>query len=545
MRSIVLNPILQHSVSYGLSQNADRQVAAMYMYQGQYWSANFLKGELLEKSTLGLMNSDLLERSGTAWNNLSPHRAGRGGIDSLLVKMDKLGRPRDLMVAEAKFGSSKLGITKDGRQMSETWIKPRLARTAAQYSQLADELKTKDVFSGSINSGHAIAIPMPDGSVSYVTKYRGRLFIQGSKNNYSALQLEKQARRIGVHIKAASEGKISFRSRLIRLSVKNNKLVLGIDHLDLLSGWTIKAISFEGRLPAGVSGILKGVLSSVISKTGVPSVAVPHLVDEVSKNPNLISFVQKSAKVSWTIGVDRGMANAAVTSATFAVLMEVGSSLCTSREFDLKRIARTGIASAGSASVGYYVGSQVNARLLTTAVGRRITTLLPLRSAAGNTVAGISGMVGGIATSLVFALIGYKTGMLNERQAKITAISGAAGAIGSLAFTSGVLGGAMAFGTAGTGVAISTLSGAALTNASLAYVGGGAIAAGGGGMALGSIVLTGGAAIAGIAVCAAVSIAHSQLDEVNQKRLALRRLSIVEQHLKNATSNTGELLSGF
>ena len=48
-----------------------------------------------------------------------------------------------------------------------------------------------------------------------------------------------------------------------------------------------------------------------------------------------------------------------------------------------------------------------------------------------------------------------------------------------------------ALGTANTGVAISGLSGAAATNATLAWLGGGALAAGGGGVALGSLVLGG------------------------------------------------------
>jgi hypothetical protein len=47
------------------------------------------------------------------------------------------------------------------------------------------------------------------------------------------------------------------------------------------------------------------------------------------------------------------------------------------------------------------------------------------------------------------------------------------------------------FGTASTGAAISGLAGAAATNATLAWFGGGALAAGGGGMALGSVVLGG------------------------------------------------------
>jgi hypothetical protein len=544
MQSIVLNPVLQQTVGYGLSQNTARQVASMYMYQGEYWSTNFLKGELLERSTLGLMNSGLLEKAGSQWNELTPHRAGRGGIDSLLVKIDKLGRPRSLMVVEAKFGSSKLGLTKDGAQMSEAWINPRLARTAAQYGQLADGLRNKGFRIGSIRSCQPIAIPTQDGMV-YVTQSRGQFFVQGTKGNFSALQLEKQARRMEAIVKAGSEGKISVRPRLIRLSIKNNRWVVGIDRLDSVSGTTIRKTTFEGVLPQHVRRILKLELTSAIRATGVPIEAVPNIVDEVSRNPNLLSNIQKLPKKSWAIGVDRGMANAAVTSATFAVLMDVGSSLLTSRELDIKQLARTGLASAGSASVGYYVGSQIHTRLLVTSVGRRITTLLPLRSATGNTVAGISSMMGGIATSLAFALIGYQTGMLNERQAKITAISGVTGAFGSLAFTAGTLSAAMTFGTAGTGVAISTLSGAAATNAGLAAIGGGTIAAGGGGMALGATYLTAGAALVAIAAAAAVSSVHSEWDEYEQKTLALRRLTMVEDRLKAFDPIQWELQSEF
>ncbi len=56
----------------------------------------------------------------------------------------------------------------------------------------------------------------------------------------------------------------------------------------------------------------------------------------------------------------------------------------------------------------------------------------------------------------------------------------------------------MTFGTASTGTAIGTLSGAAATNATLAALGGGSIAAGGGGVALGSTML--GVSTAGIGI---------------------------------------------
>lgn len=69
-------------------------------------------------------------------------------------------------------------------------------------------------------------------------------------------------------------------------------------------------------------------------------------------------------------------------------------------------------------------------------------------------------------------------------------ISGAlAGTAGGFAAAGAVSSAVTALGTASTGVAISTLHGAAAANATLAALGGGSIAAGGGGMALGTTVL--------------------------------------------------------
>lgn len=66
-----------------------------------------------------------------------------------------------------------------------------------------------------------------------------------------------------------------------------------------------------------------------------------------------------------------------------------------------------------------------------------------------------------------------------------------AGLTGGAAVAFGAYSGTMMLATAGTGTAISALSGVAATNATLAWLGGGTLAAGGGGMALGSMVLGG------------------------------------------------------
>ncbi len=69
------------------------------------------------------------------------------------------------------------------------------------------------------------------------------------------------------------------------------------------------------------------------------------------------------------------------------------------------------------------------------------------------------------------------------------------------------------FGAASTGTAISSLSGAAATNATLAFFGGGAIASGGGGMALGSSVL------GGITVIPAAIILSNQYAKQSEESL--------------------------
>lgn len=72
----------------------------------------------------------------------------------------------------------------------------------------------------------------------------------------------------------------------------------------------------------------------------------------------------------------------------------------------------------------------------------------------------------------------------------------AAGTAGGFAAAGATTASIMALGTASTGTAIGTLSGIAATNATLAAIGGGSLAAGGGGIALGTTIL--GAATLGI-----------------------------------------------
>lgn len=84
------------------------------------------------------------------------------------------------------------------------------------------------------------------------------------------------------------------------------------------------------------------------------------------------------------------------------------------------------------------------------------------------------------------------TGLHQDYQAlKDAGLGLGAGLGGGAALAFGAYNGTMLLATAGTGTVISSLGGVAATNATLAWLGGGTLAAGGGGMALGTMVLGG------------------------------------------------------
>lgn len=107
--------------------------------------------------------------------------------------------------------------------------------------------------------------------------------------------------------------------------------------------------------------------------------------------------------------------------------------------------------------------------------------------------------------------------MKASQAAKTLAIGGGFAAVGLVGTPVVVTGVVTAFASASTGVAISGLSGAAASNAVLAWLGGGAIASGGGGMAAGATVLTAITATAtvGLAVIAVGTLASAFYSKKN------------------------------
>ncbi|MGL5548166.1 MAG: hypothetical protein ACRDD4_00465 [Culicoidibacterales bacterium] len=128
-------------------------------------------------------------------------------------------------------------------------------------------------------------------------------------------------------------------------------------------------------------------------------------------------------------------------------------------------------------------------------------------------------------------------------------VTGTAAGLGSGALISwGAYSGVMAMGTASTGTAISGLSGAAATNATLAWLGGGSVASGGGGMAMGTAVLGGMVAGPALLVTGAVVAVQGRTNrnnaeiDLNKAKMIARELEVARTQLAVINKKTTQLI---
>lgn len=84
-------------------------------YNKAHVKALNIKGQAVEN-----LMDDFFAKDG--WERLDGKR-GRNGFDALYVRRNKKGDIVDYIVAEAKSGSSRLNMTKHGRQLSPEWVK--------------------------------------------------------------------------------------------------------------------------------------------------------------------------------------------------------------------------------------------------------------------------------------------------------------------------------------------------------------------------------------------------------------------------------------
>ncbi|MDO4857668.1 MAG: hypothetical protein Q4A17_06970 [Thermoguttaceae bacterium] len=460
----------------------DRNLVPLIAYTRRQapWLLNHFKGDLGESLMEHVFTGTALKGSG-GWGTLTPARIGRTGIDGLFIKMDSFGNPRQLLVSDAKVGSSVLGMTKDGKQMSATWIRRRLGKTAQNYTELAENIdkgKLQRVKFPPKNVKNVMTVQLDDSHSATVWKTAKGYSFSSADDTLTSSRLAQQARRTGKYLAGAADGKINYRSRLFTYKPMGDQHVIIIRQLDengnVIRGATQKIQGTFKQLPKEYQRAIRHTAVQTLGRQNhLKGEALKRVARECCENPEKFNQLCMKPRYSFE-GLRAGITVGVVAGVTVAI--DILTQYYTRGEIDYWQTAET-LVLAGTST---YVGNVVGAKLATIGFGTNMSAL-----------------VGGSVAGVLMAYGMYAMGYCSFEDATVTAYLGAATTC--VALTPAIMTSiAVLYGTTSAGVAISTLHGVAAANAVLAWWGGGALAAGGAGMAGGHAAIiygTGGTAL--------------------------------------------------
>jgi len=462
------------------------------------------------------------------WTSISP-RIGRQGIDQLYIKYDKLGRPRDILAGEVKYGSSKLGKTTTGTQMGRTWTNNRLISLGNEYIKVASSknIKFKSIPS-KFGNQHVLEVQLMNGkkAVFWREDSKQPWKYDGPKNQFD--EACERSKTLGKYLEGAGKGRIRVRRSIFEVKVENGYVkIIHKDAKQIENG--ISQNKIKGKTIAKIkvgSQLSKEALQESIAKQIKRKMG--HLSDEqcnemakaiVKKTKNIENL--KTGNFAFAKSVIKNSIKAGVVGAIVTIGMEVLFG-----EQSYKRLLEQGLIGLGATSTGATVGQITVAYLTKSAIAneamQQMATSLGLNTSfLSNTVGATAG---GAVTAILFAYAGYFLGQYDAYTANLNAISGVIGTGGGMAASVATLSLISSYATAGTGTAISSLSGAAAQNAALAWLGGGTVTSGGGGMAWGSIALGGIFVAAAIATTATAIYCFSLYNQKEDNKVTLLNL---------------------
>ena len=534
--NIITSSIAGASTSASVADSAKNMAPLLHVGPpATFWGMSAIKGAFTEHLMQRALISGVFEA--TSWSPATPHRIGNQGIDGLFFRTDRNGNLRSMMVAEAKYGSSQLGKTKTGLQMSREWTKPRLQQTATNYEKLATKLQKNGAQYTQLQppKGAKITnVPWKNGKTIQVWQEGNKIIFSTNDKNVTPIELAQQAKKTALTLNAAASGRFEYRSALIRVDVVDGKWVFEVQRLDPN---TAKAIGNTTRiqLNQNMKAITQLSMENVLIENGWSKEDAKAIAEKCIKDPEYFKQMSREARMNWRIGLTWQAVGVAGIAAAMVFLLGIGLSCLSTGNIDWERTTFSALMTFGGTFVGQYLGSQITSALIVTDIGKRLTSLLPLRALGYTRLAGsLGGVAGGIFTS---ALISYGLWLLDLcdlRTAHRSMVAGAVGTMGGVAVWFGSQAAVVAFCSASTGTAISSLSGAAAANATMAWFAGGAMGTGGG-MAMGATILTGGVAIVGILLGAGVTFLFKFLDKSERLRLIHGRIGIVTNRISRGT----------
>lgn len=472
------------------------------------------------------------------WKSITP-RIGPQGIDHIFLKFKENGKICGLIIGESKYGSSRLNFTKDGIQLGRGWIKARVGKLAGKYIGVSKVTKV------------ACAPAYPDYKLSVFLKNSKEVFFWKSKKRgfrqwqfggapEELAEASKQAVNYGNYLIKVGKGEAKYRPRLYEIKPKGNDVKLTIrdaSNIDEVKKQSkLKIIheeTFKNILDKKISPDLKGeIYKQLKSKLkGYNATELEELTDSVAKNLTPKKLLSNYGAVQ----IAKRYVSRAVLGGLAFVPMDMAMQLSNGR-LDLKMSLLSGVGNMG----GIVYAQSTQAVLMKSQWIQKIAPKLVKTLGVSSTklMTGSSLLNGCIVTTAILCYGQYALGYSDLETANKDMLATSVGVATATVAGWGAMATISAFASASTGTAISTLSGAAVTNACLAWIGGGSVAAGGGGAALGGVIFSGGTLLVAIAATSAVYFIY---DEYNKEV----QWEAVDRHIDFLQANVEKLVDQF
>ena len=495
------------------------------------WAMNQAKGILGEN----LMH-DLLGETG-GWVRITP--AGtQQGIDGLFIKFGNGGKIIDVLVGEAKYGSSQLGQTVySGKQMSHEWISSRLKPSSNQYSNISNKINAgKFTIANNLPVGNEkiISIPMENFGQARVWINGDEIKILIEGDSVSLNDLSKHCAAISQRLLGASDQGI-YRSRLFRISYRGDIHKFEICRLDKDGAIFGKPQVIQDKfdnLPKEYQIALRKQLFYFFRREGLNDIEAKVWADKCCNEPEYLNNFDKQKKWSIKYGINSNLFTGGILAGIGGFFLDSIMQLIISGDIDMNHSIKIGALSFCSFVGGNIASVHLHWVFTKSKWGQNYATKFPWQEADSLSICTTVSKIGGsIISAAIFAYGGYILGLYDLKDANRLVIISSIGLTGAGLISTVSVSLVANLCTASTGTAISSLSGVAATNAITAWFGGGAISAGGGGMAAGTLVLSGGTFAIVVVITAGMKVIFQIEDAKTQYNLLIGKLTIVRENL--------------
>ncbi|WP_462363231.1 hypothetical protein [Pyramidobacter porci] len=442
---LMLNPITMQSSATALGIYTGRSLALSNSQLNQQLALRqrikFIKGDIGET----VMHFHVQRKWSGLYVRVNAQlgSTARQGIDGLYVSYDKQGNPSQVLVGEAKYGSSRLGNTAIGKQMSEPWIKSGLIDAADNYNRVANDIDAGNIQRSPTkppagNSSKGTILLKNGRRVQFWTENDTCKYCCDGKDVPPA-ELAAGLRSHAILFMNTVNGVIPLAGSMVcRIKISGDTITITTYEVDAKGNKRGGDQTFDSSsLPLKIKQLLtKKIKEALIAEyqcAGMDEQRAIKMVDKDTKNKSTEQLLKMYGKPLLSarflfLNVLRSSLYGSAISAVTAGLMQ----LFTEGKVDAKGLAMGALTGGVAAGVGQLAGN-ATVILTNTKIGQKIVNWLeksPLHLS-GRLGMFFSTLPGAAATSALFSYGLYFLGMTDLRTAHRSMVSGMAGAAGS------------------------------------------------------------------------------------------------------------------